>query len=393
MRWNSVIALAGLAVATAVVDAPGAQSVAPARQAPAPPESPGVRVLPVYSVRLTGDLVAKRLIERLREQLDAAGTAKAELVVLTIEGRRWRPEVARALADVVKASPVPVAALLGPGATVGGGQVLVALGASTCWIAPGTTIRTEPGDEVAVPPVAGSVVTPEPTGATEIVTKDFLPLALAEVLLAPVTPMYAAWESPERTLTVLEGAAPAGPGDPSSAAVALVTVERGAARTAISAESAVRLGIAKGLAVDAGQVLRALSLRGATTATHPVSDDLPARKTELHAAVASIRTLTSQASDRVSGSPKGDDPQDRDKRRRNGLSAVSICKRAGEELIKAEALAKDYPELLVEPAPESSSVGTTPESAVKSWQALFKDLRGDLSRVAGRAATAADAKR
>jgi hypothetical protein len=355
---------------------------------PAPPAAPqpGVRAVPIVVVRLNGDLVATRLVGRLREELDGAAANNAELVVLSIEGYRWRANVVRALADVVSASKVPVAALLGPSSPLGGGQTLVALAANSCWISAMASIKCEPADEVVIPAVAGTAITPEPSPAADIVTRHGLPAGMGAVLLAPTTPTYATWEGSERVVTLHEGTPPAN-------GVALVSRETSGIRTRISSDQAVRLGIAKASAMDPGAVLRGLSLRASTVVTRLVAEDLAARKAELHTQLTAARTLTSQASDRLSSTPKGDDPADQDKRRKAGQSAVLTCQRAAEALGKAEAVAKDYAELLVEPPPGTTAVGITPEGSVKAWVAAFKDAQGDLAKVAERAARAAETKR
>jgi hypothetical protein len=389
-----------------VVAATFGTGTAPSRQAPSttPPPQPGrlappsplVRTAPVVVVRLTGDLVARHLIARLRDELAAAAQAKAELVVLSIEGRRFRPDVARGLADVVATSPVPVAALLGPGSPVGGGQALVGLGASTCWISARTQIECEAADVLATPPDVNAAVAPEPTPAPDLLTKRGLPAELAGVLLAPAKPMYAAWHQDEPgstpVVTLHEGAAGLGAGTPGGP-VNLVTVERTGPRTLISSDTAVRLGVARSIAGDPGQVLRQLGLRGSSVTTKLLTEDLTKRRAEMQAEVAAARSLIGQALDRLGALPKGDDPADQDKRRRGGSAAVTSLQHAGEAIARAEALAKNYPELLGEPPAGTSTVGMTPEGAVKAWYAEFKDVRGDLTKAAERAARAADPKR
>jgi len=363
---------------------------APVQHAPPTPATTPLRSAPIVVIRLTGDLVAVRLVSRLREELDAAAAAKAELVVLTLEGYRWRAEVVRALADAVKASTVPVAALLGPASPVGGGQTLVALAGTTCWISVLTSIKSDAKDEVVMPAVVGASLGPEPSPAAEIVARRGLPASMAAVLLAPATPVYAAWEGSDHVLTLHDGAAPANAaGNP----VSLVMIEPSGPRARISSDTAVRLGIARATARDPGEVLRALSLRASSVTTRVVSEDLAARKVELHAALAGVRTLTSQAADRLTATPRGDDPADQDKRRKAGQASLSTLQHAIVAIARAEALAKDYPELLVEAPPGTSAVGMTPEGAVKAWHAAFKDAQADLAKAAERAARAAEPKR
>lgn len=369
-----------------------AGAIDPSLQQAPPQAEPGAshstaKAGPVVVIRLNGDLVASRLVPRLRDELNAAADAKAGLVVLTIEGYRWRAEVVRALADVVSQSKVPVAALLGPSSPLGGGQTLVALAASHCWISTLASIKVEPSDEVVIPPAAGVAITPEPSAAADIVMRHKLPEGMASVLLAPTTPTYAMWENgPEQPVTLHEG-------DPPAKGVAVVRKETSGIKTRISSNDAVRLGIAKATANDPGAVLRGMQVKATSVVTRLVTEDLAARKADLHAQLTAARTLTSQATDRLTSVPKGDDPADADKRRKAGQAAAATCVRAQEALAKAEALAKDYPELLAEPPPGTSNVGMTAEGSVKAWVAAFKDAQGDVSKAAERAARAAETKR
>ncbi len=368
----------------------------PAPPSPSSPDPAGTRVVPVVVIKLTGDLACGRLVARLREELEAAAAAKAELVVLSIEGRRWREDVARGLADVVMASPVPVAALLGPGGAgalggpVGGGQALVAIAARTCWMAPRATIETFAGDEILIASAAGAAVVPEPSDAVDIVARRNLPTDLAGALLHPATPLHATWEGPERILTLHDTTAPA---DGAGGAVNLVTVNSTGARGRFIPDVAVRLRMVSGTAADPGQVMRAETVRARNLTQRLVFEDLGRRRTELIGALTTARTLTSQALDRVSASPRGDDPANQAKRRKNGQAALITLQKSADALARAESIAKEFPELLVEPPPGTSVVGVTPESSVRAWVSTFKDAQRDLAKAGERAARAAETER
>ncbi len=112
----------------------------------APPDRPAG---PVVHIKITGDLDCDRLAADFAASLDAAERDGAALIVVEMDGDRWRTDVVWAMGKRVRSSTARVAAFLHDpaGRRVGTGQLMLGMLAGSCWISERTRVVGAAADD------------------------------------------------------------------------------------------------------------------------------------------------------------------------------------------------------------------------------------------------------
>jgi hypothetical protein len=147
-------------------------------------------------IRLSGPIDCRKMVDELAAELAAAKDAAAPLVILEIDGRGGRDDLVWLLARHIRECPFPIAAYLHPGrgGSVGAAQAILAVAATTCYIAPHASIAAGGEHELRwlAPPDTDWELIQRELGAlisTALQDRSADP-ALAHILVAPAT---AAW--------------------------------------------------------------------------------------------------------------------------------------------------------------------------------------------------------
>lgn len=315
----------------------------PPRERPQPAARPAP-VARCWHLKVTGDLDSDRLVRDFGVELDRAAAAGVGLILLELDGNRWRPDAVRAMGECVRHSPVRTAAYLADprDRTVGVGQAIIAMLAGECLIAPGTSIR---GDAAAdLRSLAPADVKWD--GVEQDLADDLRMMLeprgadprLAELLVRPSTGAWWVTEPPG-----LETSAPSG------AAVPFVVLgPRGPERTEIDADLAVALRVAVGQAPTLSRALTGLGVRsGAARQRSEVASALPAAEKRLERAIDDLRVELERIEETLRVTPMKLDrrPQAHDFRRA-GDEALKLVVRADAALAAAVTLTEEFPELL-----------------------------------------------
>ncbi len=346
-------------VASLVLGAPGSGAEAvrpPLANAPAlaasrvdPPieRAPG-RAGPALHLRLSGDLDSMACVERLRVRLDEARADRAALLVLEIDANRTRPDVLLALADAIRAAEIPTVGFLiderdrrvSPTALA----LALAVGDRVA-IDPQTAIRHERGD-----------------WRDDLLPEDIAPPEAIEEFRMAVQRALAAREI-----------------DPTLANAWLPDLDA-APTEAIDPGALAAVGIDAVIADSVSRVARAVGHRASIPRAEVIDSALePAR--------AQVDQLLTFADSALEETRRGLDlrnqrPDQREvsvhDHRRAGSAALDRLALASEGVDRAEALLREYPELLLAAPPGRTDVGTTRYTLRSAWRKRLDDLREDI---------------
>lgn len=351
------------------------------------PAGPPARVAHVV---LEGDFEAMAPVRRVGEELERSARDGDALVVLEMDGDRGRPDVALALAELVRASRVPVAAYLADARDrrVGAAQACVASVAASAAVHPATVLRAVPGDglvelaperadrERAERGLAGAVY----ARLRERGASGELGQLLSDSACAGPPP--GAW-----ALVPSDAAAEArvvfeDPGPPAEGSAVWRLVDRepsGAPRLELAGERLVRLRVAGATAQSALAAAGAAGVKGAPRARVVIDLTLARPRTEVAGLVGEVDDLLRRAGDDLGlpKPPRSDISEDR--YRAASSSARERLVAARERLARCERLVAEYPELLRTPAPGQTELSGTPAAYAARWRTVFQK-RADSAR-------------
>lgn len=379
---------------------PAAES--PATEPPAtttPPASPSAddpspakpRATRVYHLRLEGDLDCSALIPAFRARLEDAAAKKCGMVILELSGDRWRPDVARDLAFILRDSRLRSLVVLSDPRDhhVGAGALAIGLLADQLYIERGTAVLATPDHiaaDLAPEPADLEKGTRELSGALHV---SLAPRALESLAWMIADPTRETLEKPlyitpagavaPASLTNSPAAPPNQPGGkpptpvikpPAKSADRGVSIE-------LSADDLSRLDLAtpvRGLANIApgsGTRLAPVSLR--------VSLDDARTKTAEHLAAADHSLASAEKSLKL------DWPRDptvsRDAYQKAATSATRDLDSVAASLTSLESLLAEYPELTRTPAPGQTSVAGKPSAYAARWKREAQSRADNLTKL------------
>lgn len=350
----------------------------------------------VRHVELAGDLDSMRIVGRLDEEITSAARAGAGLILLELDGDRWRSDVVWSAAQKVRESPIPFAVYLSDTAdrTIGAGQLALGLLAADCFVEPGTTVREAPGNDLRdlVPEETDiEQVTRELSGALYTrLTELSAPADLADVLvhLGAGMPQPLLWvlyepasQSPARL--VREDPVEIVPGTRNIQIVGRAF--DGTARLNIPAEVGVRMHVYRSSQASPGAMGAALGFRGGIKSRVRLSSGLSEARRQAGDDFEDLDTLFERVKTLLDLPDPPDAAVSPDRYRRAGRSALEEVETGRSFLARAEKSLADYPELLRAPAPGQTSVGGTPSVFASRWRSAVQSRRDRLDKLEARA--------
>lgn len=386
LRMNSrLFAVLWLLVAVA-----GARTLAQERGPDVPkpaPRSSQAKPARVHVVQVNGDLDNADVARLIGEEIAAANEAGAGLVMLALDGHRWRMDVVANIAAAIGSSSAPVAVLLRDAKDhrVGAGEAALGLCAASCWIDPKTSIRSASGDdrrELAPKAIDLEKALRDVVGAAAVGQKARgADARLPGVLIAARAGMIA--QKPESGGAWLLAPAPAGESTPVAGAVVVVEAGNagGPAAIVISARIAVDLRIARGVAAQAGEVISGENIVGRPVVTKTIASGLAEAATALERGIEHLdRTLDAAERALVI------DPKDKRKNtdplyHQAGRTALDLAHQAGDELDAAEKSTRRFPELLRQAAYGQTDIGRKPSDHEAEWRRVFQKRRDRIAKL------------
>lgn len=357
-----------------------------------PERKPGA----VRHVELQGDLDSIRLVARLDEEIACAAKANAGLVLLELDGDKWRADVVWAAGQRIRAGPVPVAVYLSDatGRAVGAGQLLLGLLAAECFVAPGTVVREVPGDDLRHLAPEGcdfEQITRELSGAIYTRLADLhAPSELADVLVGlgagKAQPLlWALYEPAAQTPARLQREDPVEI-IPGTRSVPIVTrAIEGSARLIIPADTGVALRLYRASQASPASVCAALGYRAGIKSHVRIDSGLAEARRQAGDDLQAIDTLA----ERVKALLDLPDPPDAatspDRYRRAGKTAADEIDAGRALLRRCEQALEDYPELLRAPAPGQTAVGGKASVYASRWRSAVQSPRDRLDKLEARA--------
>lgn len=344
-------------------------------------------------IRLIGDWDCMRMVEDARAAFESARKDRAGAILLEMDGNRWRADIAGRLVEMVKeartASPdhaaITVVAYLtdAKDQRVGGGQATLALCCDAVVVGGETRIESSLNDELRAlyPPgtdsaavavelrksIAGSgrsngdvwsEALPVPTRALWWVADD--PWSGAGVKLTSADP----GTDPAFAFGTVAGPAGAGP-------------ER--LSLAMNAAAAKRTGFAGALATSASMALSSQGLAATGVRRYEVTSGLASARQELHSKIADIDRDLRQIDADIREASRSRSTETWARRKSAGQRAVTKLEAVEKQIMAAEGLAKDYPELLNDVPPGHTEVGQKAALLSSVWRDAFQNWRDRLA--------------
>lgn len=337
-----------------------------------------------------------QVVARLDEEIVCAAKANAGLLLLELDGDRWRADVVWAAGQKIRNSPVPVAVYLSDaaGRSVGGGQLMLGLLATECFVEPGTVVREAPGDDLRELAPEGSdfeQITRELSGAVYTRLTDLrAPSELADVLVGlgsgKAQPLlWALYEPAAQTPARVQREDPVEI-IPGTRSVPIVTrAFDGSPRLSIPADTGVALRLYRGAQASPASACAALGYRAGIKSHVRLDSGLDDARRRTGADLEAIDTLT----ERVKALLDLPDPPHAatspDRYRRAGKSAADEIDAGRALLARCEKALEDYPELLRAPAPGQTAVGGKPSAYAARWRSAVQSRRDRLDKLEARA--------
>jgi hypothetical protein len=334
----------------------------------------------VWHIILPGELETAEVAQRFDSAVADANADGARFIIVELRGSAGRWDLARRLADTVRASSVSVAAYL-PAARGGTGlaQWLVWLSAEQRYLAPGVTVRGS--DDRALRTLApADTAWGEVESALEALVGEGAPDApdtLPRSLLFPSARVWALVSDsglPPRLFT--ERPEP----EPGFRAVLLVDrAPSGDWVVSITARTLDQMGFPGEEAATLGALRRAQGSAGLSTRELTIEASLRESRTLVGRAFTSaddtIERLTRTLELPVDRSVA------REMVRRRGRDAVRQASEALERLEGVERQIQRVPELLRSPPPGQTQVGTKPATIESAWRRAIQSRVDRLSKI------------
>lgn len=377
---------------------------------PVEPERPGPAASPgaaarrgkVVHLQIKGDLDSMKLVREFSAELASADQSGIALLLIELDGNRWRADVVWGLVQAARAVGAPTAAWLADPKDnrVGTGQALVAVLASTagaeCWLAPKTAIVLDPGDDLraqAPEETDWERVDRELSGAAWTALKarnadtELAATLLTPGAAGPVWVVVPTDDTPPR----LTGERPVG--DAARQARRLVSVMPGASGAAaadsahveIPADLALRLPIAAGTARGPGEILTRHGSAAQPRVSRSIQSGLGAARRQVEQDATKIDRALESADQRLRDLPRPSDPDYTIRKRRAGNDTLPLLNDAQVALEQCERIIAEYPELLKATAPGRTPVGEDPKLAKMSWRLSFQARRDTLVKLLAKA--------
>lgn len=361
-------------------------------RADAPP--PATDKLRILHLKLRGDLDCTRLTSDLQSTIRKAREDSAEVLLLELDGNRWRADVLLGMAQSLSAPSRPgmkLWVLLADSIDnrIGSGQAALGLLADRCYLHPKAQILFDPGDDLRE-------LAPDDTGFEQI-DHDLQGLLWAAArergrdgLVAALlpTPRQQVWalRGVEGSFDRLTGRMPESEA-PSLAlsSPATESTQGDTFQLRLSAEAAVGIGIAAGQAKDLGQLFALERIAPRALIRRELVSALPeARKTlgDRWAQVDIVRRRIDKSLDEAERLRGHDAPR---RKLITGRDSLAPLVEASARLSQIETLLTDYPELLRAAPPGTTSIELTPQRLSRAWFESLQDRRDNLADLKARA--------
>jgi len=352
----------------------------------------------VRHVAIVGDFEAMSPVRKFGEELERAAKDGDALVVLEMNGDRGRADVALALADLVRASSVPVAAYLSDARDrrVGAAQCCVGVSARYMLIDHATSVHALPGDalrDLAPDKPDWERIGRELSGAAYARLRE----SGAAVDLARLLCAAAVEDAPPDAWAVVP-ADPLGearivfedPGAAGGTVWRLVgRAASGAAHLTITADRLKQLRAVTAYAGAPGGVAGVLGIKGPARSRVSIDMTLSAARADVESGIAEADELLRKAADDLSlPKPPRQDISD-DLYRKASSAARERIASARERLDRSERVVAEYPELTRTAAPGRTEVAGKPSTHGAGWRITFQK-RIDLARTLEEKAAAFD---
>jgi hypothetical protein len=345
----------------------------------------------VHAIQFHGDLDNSDIARLIGAEIASANDAGAGLIVMSLDGHRWRTDVVATIADFMAASSAPVVVLLSDPKDhrVGAGEAALGLCASSCWIDPKTTIRSGPTDdrrELAPRGADFDKAERQLTAAAAIGQQARgADTRLPGLLIAPAASMIA--QRPDNGGPWL--LAPGFVHDSSlpQGAITVAEVKTGDQGVAvnITAQCAVDLRIARATAPSVGDALAGENIAARPLVQKAISSGFEGARPDLsHAFEQLDRTLDNAEHTLVV------DPKDKRKNtdplyHQAGRDAMELTNKAEEEVDAAEKLTQRFPELLRQPAYGQANIARASADHETEWRKVFQKRKDRIAKLQGKA--------
>lgn len=357
-------------------DQPTPDRGTPAHDAPgASPSDHRSHARRVYQLRIEGDIDCGALVSKVRARLDEARDKKCGTFIVELGADRWRPDVVRDVAFLLRDSTLRTIVVLSDPKNhrVGGGALATALLAREAFVDRATSVAASPeqiANDMAPDDADVERATRELSGALHV---RLLPLGVPSLAWMIAEPAHEPAEKP-LFLVPAGGGGPASlaPSPPSPDARPVVKPAKEGVTLELSADDLAQLRLAA--------PVRGMSSIAAGTGTRlaPVTinaslDDARRHATDLLAEV-------DRASHAATGSLNLDIPRDpavsRDAYQRAAAAAERELDASATALASLESLLAEYPELTRTPAPGQTIVAGKVSAYAARWKKEVQS-RGD----------------
>lgn len=402
LSWRKVVAVLVGIVACACLG-----GAAPPAAAPATERAAAAKLI---HLRIRGDLDCMKLARDVARELARVRPEGPSFIVVEMDGDRWRADVVWTIAQEIRATGAPAAALLNDprGKRVGTGQFILGLLASVprssagsasdplpcrLFLAPKTIVGLDPGEDLrrtAAEDTDWEAVDRELQGAAWLALKARgVDTELAATCLRPSDSVWAVAdeETGRRRLTIKRPETDAG-----AVQVVELTAALPSPRVAIDGTLAVELGVAS-TARTVGEVLTLCGVEAHGRTTIEVSSGLASAERDVRRLVESVERAVERARQTLRNVPSSYRYEYELRKRRAGREAGALLEEAAAALVRAEGIIEEYPELLRTNPPTRTSVGQDPGRFRREWRDLFQRQRDEISELAAKAGEYAAADR
>ncbi|MCB9845789.1 MAG: hypothetical protein H6811_07395 [Phycisphaeraceae bacterium] len=339
----------------------------------------------ILHLTIAGDLDS---IALARETTDAlVATTNTDMVILELDGNRWRSDVLWMLGSAIRDCSAPVVVLLRDpkDKRVGLGQLVLGLLATSCVIDPGTHVESdESGDRRSLIPEQTDMerVERELSGMVWVKLRHRGHRGeLAESMLRSAGSAWIVDPPDGPPEIVLEP-----PTDPSAPRFIDVRAD-GTVHVSIDADTLAALRLVDDCLPDARRLIAAYGPSSGRIERRELKSQLGHARDELDSVLRAADDAThgvERELDRVDH-PPDDRVVPASAYREAGRAGLNRLAAARSLVEQAERLFDSHPELLRTPAPAGTPVGRTSERNTADWRLVFLDRRRTIERLEDRA--------